>query len=76
MALMDTILALGKYLKCNHVKSLFCYLFMQLLNSTSFKDEVNAKVTDKLIREVKSANPAFQNGLIRGKSIKDTGYTM
>ena len=32
----------------------------------SFKDPNNAKVVDRLIKEVQGANPEFQSGLIGG----------
>ena len=34
----------------------------------TFKDQKNNEITDKLIREVKAANPGFQSGMIKGLS--------
>lgn len=46
--------------KVIHACIFFCYF------RVSFKDPDNAKVVDRLIKEVQGANPEFQSGLIRG----------
>ena len=43
-----------------------------ILSRVAFKDQQNSQITDKLIREVKAANPAFQSGLIRSVYYYDT----
>ena len=48
--------------KVIHACIFFCYF------RVSFKDPDNAKVVDRLIKEVQGANPEFQSGLIRGWS--------
>ena len=69
MTLKATTLTQGKYTYNDKEVSLLTAFIILYVCSTSFKDEFNVKVTDKLVREVKSANPAFQNGLIRGEYV-------
>ena len=45
------------------VLSLF---YINFFYRVSFKDPDNAKVVDRLVKEVQGTNPEFQSGLIRG----------
>ena len=47
-------------------KVIHACIFFLCYFRVSFKDPDNAKVVDRLIKEVQGANPEFQSGLIRG----------
>ena len=52
---------------CTAMVAIIIMRMLALVISTcrvAFKDQQNSQITDKLIREVKAANPAFQSGLI------------